>query len=135
MQLNSLSTVGIATQVWVQATRTLTNPTGVWADAARTLTATPTVRSSLMSNAGSIAANTLLDLRPSANTVRQIVLMPSAAAFQYGTYDGTTFGAQITSLPTTTPTLVVIGAGTLGAAIKNNTAGALNFSYNGVDSV
>ena len=133
MQLNSLSTVGIATQVWVQATRTLTNPTGVWADATRTLTTLGTGAVTFaQTNNGSLATSTILDLRPAAGIAREVsVAIQSGAAGSalIGYYDGVTFVTGVTVAPTSSDQRSGHGNSTVGLSLKAGGNNAAPYSY------
>lgn len=109
MRINSITTTGVASAVWANATRTLTNPSGVWSDATRQLTNPSGVFSDAsrsLTNLGStmvtvisvaqtsLAASTNVDLASAAGHFRRHSVGTSAAAvgqMQVGLYDGTNF--------------------------------------------
>lgn len=110
MILNSLSTVGIATQVWNQATRSLT-----------ALGAVAIFNSSF---AASISASTSYDARPAAGKYRDftaVVTAAAAGALGVNAYNGTTQsnGTQVAAAGTSTITMT--GTNNIaGIALKNN---------------
>lgn len=87
MFVNSLTTVGIANQVWAQAARTLTNPSGVFSDAVRTLTSFGTGPLVILNaQNGSVAASATVQFTSSAGLITEIELSAIAAAAGTMTY-------------------------------------------------
>jgi len=135
MFLNTLNSAGIATQVWQNATRSLTaDPatdagaaTLVWARATRTLTG---IGGTLVQTAlTSVAATTTVDLRPAAGVLRRVAVATDAAGVGVSMYDGTTV------IPTnaTTQTGYVSGGSSVGPAIRNTQGIGHNYMMAGID--
>lgn len=109
MRINSITTTGVASAVWSNATRTLTNPSGVWSDATRQLTNPSGVFSDAsrnLTNIGtaavslvqvaqtSLAASSTVDLVANSGKFRRLSVATSATAanqMQVGLYDSTNF--------------------------------------------
>lgn len=132
MMLNSISTQSVATSVWGNATRTLTNPSGVFSDATRTLTSIANTLTGVQ-NIGSVVTNgTRLDLRPGAGKFRFLSFFaPAAAASQWQDYDGTTgvslYGVNLTEYD------MHVGNPTVGLAYNNGSGGSVTVTYSGFD--
>lgn len=143
MQLNSLSTVGIATQVWAQATRTLTaDPatdagaaTLVWGHATRQLTSLSTGVLALVHNTGvTIPASSVIDMRPVAGHGRIVSVSVQAGAAGttvIGVYDGTTVRQMYSVASAQISGGMVTGDSTMGPGAKNNDAANAATAYIG----
>jgi hypothetical protein len=141
MNINSFSASGIATNVWGNATRTLTaDPatdagaaTLVWTHASRTLSANPvTYTDFALSN--TLAAGTVLDLRPGSGKHRSVNAADTAGGTGtiVGMYDGTTFtGLQAGSQSNQNG--IMFGGHTTGPALKNTTGSTITYVFMGFD--
>lgn len=108
----------------------------VWASAARTLTGMGASVSLAAIANGSLAASTLLDVRPAANVGRMFscaVAANAAAAVQVGLYDGSTFKPVRPGAAATVEGDVFFGNVTVGPAIQNGITNAVNYHYTVVD--
>lgn len=116
MNINSISTAGVAGAVWTNLTRSLTSIVGGMASVGAVNT--------------SVAAGVILDLRPAAGKFRCIVMNDSTQVSMHnGYYDGTTFD------DTSSAAAFIKGdfGATVGLAIKNVSAGALATSWAGIE--
>lgn len=112
MQIGGFSSAEVASAVWVNTTRTLTGIAGAFADAG-----------SISTN---VNAGATLDLRPAAGKVRLITALSVTASNLIAKwYDGVTL-----IVGTAEPSVTSWFCGpTIGVAINNASAGALNATY------
>jgi len=131
--INSLASAGVASSVWSALTRTLTNPSGVFSDATRTLTSVNPTQSAFGIVNTSLAAGAIQDLRPAASTMREgCFVFQEASNVVPLIYDGTNSGL-VGGTNLNVGFFTFKGNPTVGGAIKNQSAGALNVSYAGFD--
>jgi hypothetical protein len=152
MIINSLSTAGIASSVWSQAARTLTNQTGVWNDTTRNLTNPSGVfndASRSLTNVGawvaasiqngSIAASSTASLQPAAGHLLVINLgVHAAAAGSVDMYvgDGTNICIIATAATGTQVGLGQVIAGNAASinARNNDAANTAHYCYAGYNA-
>lgn len=135
MRINSITTAGVATSVWTNATRTLTNPSGVFSDATRTLTAFG--RTLVQLGNTSLAASSSVDLRPASNLKRTLtvaVASGAGAGTQIQQWNGTT-SINFTSVAASASGGVTnVGGSTVGLRLNNTDgANAATYNYSGSD--
>lgn len=132
MFISSISTGSIASSVWTNTTRNLTNPSGVFSDAVRTLTSIAATFSAV-SGRSVVGTGVTLDLRPSAGVFRHIVVgdTTQTSTAQVVLYDGV--NADQVGICNSNVTGGGVGNSTRGISYRNNSAGNLTATYCGFD--
>jgi len=122
MIINGFSSSSIASSVWANAARTLTNPSGIWSETTRNLSA---MGSSLLTPSHVtntvVSGGTQVDLRPAAGKSRNVSLAglgSSTVAIQLGIWDGTSFITMAQSAVAAGIGLFLTGDSAVGPLVK-----------------
>jgi len=138
MNINTLTSSGVATSVWNNATRSLTADPAtdagsaalVWGHATRTLSA-DSVTFSTFQTRTSLANAATLDLRPAAGKTRWISVGCGFASVCPVIYDGTNLDGQLSA--TSATIFSGFGNNTIGIAMRNANGATQSVSYCGMD--
>jgi len=138
MNINTLTSSGVATSVWTNATRSLTADPAtdagaaalIWGHGTRTLTG-DSVTFTTFQTRTSLANGGTLDLRPAAGKTRWVSVGCGAASVCPVIYDGTNQDGQVTA--TSATIFSGFGNNTTGIAMHNSNGAGQNVGYCGMD--